>query len=273
MTLHAVEEADVQNGGRYLGEFRVDHVVGKERTVELAPTRSFDAEELERLGQEQGAVDHVRGHAGRQARAVGRTEQARIEGTAADKQLGGIREGRAGRGAGRSRGTGKWTASTCGGCGITRRSSRTPTCSGPCSPTATRRPSAISSTWTTSLAAAHEQEHAQEEEVAKLKVDLAAVRREVKAVAVHLAALKEKLAAIETRCRAKDRGEPGLGQGNRQNPVGRRAAHRRPDSLHRSARPGGRLTEWASTIATITAKSGPASFSARRSRRSSFSSF
>ncbi len=54
MTLHAVEEADVQNGGRYLGEFKVVQVIDKERTVELAPTRSLDADELTRLARSKG---------------------------------------------------------------------------------------------------------------------------------------------------------------------------------------------------------------------------
>ena len=53
-TLYVVEEAEVQKGGRYLGEFHVEEVAEKDKKISLAPNMKFSPEQLQRLAGSKG---------------------------------------------------------------------------------------------------------------------------------------------------------------------------------------------------------------------------
>jgi hypothetical protein len=53
-TLYAIEETEVQKGGRYLGEFHVDGVDEKNKRITLAPNLTFSEEQLKRVAASKG---------------------------------------------------------------------------------------------------------------------------------------------------------------------------------------------------------------------------
>ena len=230
MTLHAVEEEDVEKGGRYLGEFKVTDVDDKTRTVGLTPTRSLNAGELQRLAKSTGKgrwtmyevmpVDKHEPLSGlsRQelkellpANSVAEYEkdgQAAAPGDPEDRV---------------DKKSGKYVRQLRDYEAIFENGYLQRSLFADQYEAAQRDQKYLDD----SLAAAHEQENAQNKEIATLTIDRDAVRREATAVAVHLAALKQKVAAIEQDVVRKIAANLALAGEIAETQLEHRAAHRR----------------------------------------------